>query len=140
MTIQHSIALFGLLLCTSPVLAEETEPAVLSFAFGQVTTPEAPGWHIGADPSNMPFAHRKISDTHSIVAGVKAAIGFPNETAYLLRTQPDLILDDRLDGLREELDQGRFPVTSFEPFPWERDGAKCRGFRVVAEDAFVADA
>ncbi|NDW54072.1 hypothetical protein [Aliiroseovarius sp. PrR006] len=131
--------LFLLMSAALPAAAESLSNTELDFGFGRVTLPPALNWSTDKGAGNHVFAHRVIKDDHSIVAGVRWSTQFSNETAYLLLSQPENILQSRVSEIHNELDQGRFPVQAFEQLVWNHAGASCKKYQVNAVDSHVRD-
>lgn len=111
----------------------------IEFAFGRLVLPAEGDWTTPEFHPNIGriSASKLVGPRHSIVAMLTISTEFSNEMAYLLKSQPQSILEQRVHGIREQLDNGRFPITAFYDFTWGYAEAICHGYEVTAQDLAV---
>jgi len=108
----------------------------IDFGFGTIELPGSSDWYEPqSDPRTGRIAASKLVERrHSIVAMLGISTDFPNETAYLLKSQPEKLLNFRIPEIRQQLDDGRFPIKEFRQFDWGFKETVCRGYELAAND------
>lgn len=113
--------------------------AKLELDVAQLTLPAGGNW---SKPEFRPeigslMSFKQVAPKHSIVAMLREQVGFDNQTAFILRSQPMILLEHRVQSVREELGSGRFEVKSFETETKTYAKATCIGFVSTARDLWV---
>lgn len=111
----------------------------IEFGFGRLELPKGGDWTEPEFDTNIGrfAANKLIGPQHSIVAMLGVSTQFSNEIAYLLKSQPQGLLEHRVQEVREQMNNGRFPIKEFKDFTWGYKEAVCHGYEATAHDLAV---
>lgn len=135
------VRLCALIACmfASSARSDTQNNQTIEFAFGRLVLPAEGDWTTPEfDPNIGRFAANKlVGPQHSIVAMLATSTEFSNQIAYLLKSQPQGVLEQRVYEIRQQLDDGRFPIKEFKDFTWGYEEAVCHGYELTAQDIAV---